>query len=360
MTAFDHDSMAAQFDKTPHIKKWGKLLEHVHDAEVMGITAQLIEMSVRGVRDLDPQLRFVLAERLGEKFGEALIAAIATHVPKAAALHFVPWQSMSSPIGIIYSIQRVFESPIEALAGLDASSTVRDTYVPTVVLGGVETPISCDAVAAASGSRKIARALPSSSQAIESLKKQWGDAQATQSLFEQLVEELLTTNDRQIVADLMAARDTPIGKIDLSRSADAIHVDLMCAGQVIHRDSQRGPANTLVCAPEHAAKIETLNGFREVKRRRRSGGIVSGGRIHEVGVYADQARIFVDPCMPIDRMYYGYRSGSPLDTGAAYAPYQFAFQRHELPDKTTQLVLALRGGWKMLSPIFYGRLAVKQ
>jgi len=342
----------ADFNKTPFIAKWSVWTAHISDKWLRGVTAHLMENTSRLLQhNAETGMDGVLVELFGEDYREALLGALAVEIPLAASHHFVPWQPMSAPVGIARVFSRRFESPVEALATLAEPEPDAEGFLPRIpemASGMIEEQV----VANADCRRKLP--LP---EVIDKFTRLWNGSkeEAAREFVRLLVRELLVSNDRTILGALMVAREEPLGTIRFA-DPELTDIDLISTGLTIQRDTYRGPANVLVGAPEHIARIDLLNGF----QAREAVGLISEAgseRIVEVGAYNRRARVFMDPLMPNNRMYYGYKGASVLDGGAVFCPYAFQFQCEDMPDGTKQLVLAFRTGWKLIYPTFYGRVA---
>jgi hypothetical protein len=171
-------------------------------------------------------------------------------------------------------------------------------------------------------SRKL-RSL-ASVEAADDLRALWGrDVDA--DLVAQMSDEMTAEIDREIVGTVLNAVENiavvPWDRATPSNLSDPDHlkslvIRMSSASQLIHRRTQRAPANWCITSSEVAALLETIDGFTAIDE-----GHVYQGGITKAGVLNRKWVIYIDPVFPIDKILMGYQGPSILDTGIIYSPY---------------------------------------
>jgi len=171
-------------------------------------------------------------------------------------------------------------------------------------------------------SRKL-RSL-ASVEAADDLRALWGrDVDA--DLVAQMSDEMTAEIDREIVGTALNAVEgqavVPWDRATPSNISDPEHLKSLVirmsrASQIVHRRTQRAPANWCITSSEVAALLETIDGFTAIDE-----GHVYQGGIVKAGVLNRKWVIYVDPVFPIDKVLMGYQGPSILDTGLIYSPY---------------------------------------
>lgn len=171
-------------------------------------------------------------------------------------------------------------------------------------------------------SRKL-RSL-ASVEAADDLRALWGrDVDA--DLVAQMSDEMTAEIDREIVGTVLNAVEAqavvPWDRATLSNISDPEHLKSLVirmsrASHIVHRRTQRAPANWVITSSEVAALLETMEGFSAIDE-----GHVYQGGISKAGVLNRKWVIYVDPVFPIDKLLMGYQGPSILDTGVIYSPY---------------------------------------
>lgn len=161
-------------------------------------------------------------------------------------------------------------------------------------------------------------------EAADDLRALWGrDVDA--DLVAQMSDEMTAEIDREIVGTILNAVETaavvPWDRATPSAVSDPDHlkslvIRMSTASQIVHRRTQRAPANWAITSSEVAALLETMDGFSAIDE-----GHVYQGGISKAGVLNRKWVIYVDPVFPIDKILMGYQGPSILDTGVIYSPY---------------------------------------
>jgi len=161
-------------------------------------------------------------------------------------------------------------------------------------------------------------------EAADDLRALWGrDVDA--DLVAQMSDEMTAEIDREIVGTVLNAVEptaiVPWDRATPSAVSDPDHlkslvIRMSAASQIVHRRTQRAPANWCITSSEVAALLETMDGFSAIDE-----GHVYQGGITKAGVLNRKWVIYVDPVFPQDKVLMGYQGPSILDTGIIYSPY---------------------------------------
>jgi hypothetical protein len=161
-------------------------------------------------------------------------------------------------------------------------------------------------------------------EAADDLRALWGrDVDA--DLVAQMSDEMTAEIDREIVGTVLNAVEStaviPWDRSPPSAVSDPDHlkslvIRMSAASQIVHRRTQRAPANWCITSSEVAALLETMDGFSAIDE-----GHVYQGGITKAGVLNRKWVIYVDPVFPSDKILMGYQGPSILDTGIIYSPY---------------------------------------
>jgi len=161
-------------------------------------------------------------------------------------------------------------------------------------------------------------------EAADDLRALWGrDIDA--DLVAHMSDEMTAEIDREIAGTALNAVE-PGSVLDWDRAtpsavSDPEHLQSLVirlseASHLIHRRTQRAPANWMITSSEVAALLDTMPGFASVDEGHvYQGGIMKGGVLNRKWV------IYVDPLFPQDEVLLGYQGPSILDTGLIYSPY---------------------------------------
>ena len=161
-------------------------------------------------------------------------------------------------------------------------------------------------------------------EAADDLRALWGrDIDA--DLVAQMADEMTAEIDRQIASTAHDAvesaavvswdRATP-SNISDPEHLKSLVIRMSTASQIIHRRTQRAPANWCITSAEVAALLDTIDGFQALDE-----GHVYQGGIMKAGVLNRKWVIYIDPVFPVDEILMGYQGPSILDTGLIYSPY---------------------------------------
>lgn len=161
-------------------------------------------------------------------------------------------------------------------------------------------------------------------EAADDLRALWGrDIDA--DLVAQMADEMTAEIDREIASTAHDAVESAAvvswDRATPSNLSDAEHlkslvIRMSTASQVIHRRTQRAPANWCITSAEVAALLDTIDGFQALDE-----GHVYQGGIMKAGVLNRKWVIYIDPVFPVDEILMGYQGPSILDTGLIYSPY---------------------------------------
>ena len=126
----------------------------------------------------------------------------------------------------------------------------------------------------------------------------------------------------------------------------------------IHQLTLRGGANFLVCSPDVATIIESIEGF---------GASTDGNQsqfamgVRQVGSLSNRWQVYKNPYMTSNEILIGFRGSNFLETGAVYAPYVPLIMTPLVYDPvnfTPRKGVMTRYAKKMVRPEFYGKIFV--
>lgn len=171
-------------------------------------------------------------------------------------------------------------------------------------------------------SRKL-KAL-ASVESADDLRSLWGrDIDADQVAI--MSDEMTAEIDREIAGTALNAveqvavvpwdRATPAGVSDPEHLKSLV-IRLSRASHIVHRRTQRAPANWIITSSDVASLLDNIDGFTAVDE----GHVYQGGIIKQ-GVLQRKWVVFVDPLFPPNQILMGYQGPSILDTGIVYSPY---------------------------------------
>ena len=158
-------------------------------------------------------------------------------------------------------------------------------------------------------------------EAADDLRALWGrDIDA--DLVAHMSDEMTAEIDREIAGTALNAVE-PAAVLDWDRATpsavsdpESLVIRLSEASHLIHRRTQRAPANWMITSSEVAALLDTMPGFASVDEGHvYQGGLMKGGVLNRKWV------VYVDPLFPQDEVLLGYQGPSILDTGLIYSPY---------------------------------------
>jgi len=161
-------------------------------------------------------------------------------------------------------------------------------------------------------------------EAADDLRALWGrDIDA--DLVAQMSDEMTAEIDREIAGTALNAvepiavvkwdRATPSGISDPEHLKSLV-IRMSRASHIIHRRTQRAPANWIITSSEIASLLDNIDSFTAVDE----GHVYQGGIIKQ-GVLKRKWVVFVDPLFPANQILMGYQGPSILDTGLIYSPY---------------------------------------
>jgi hypothetical protein len=161
-------------------------------------------------------------------------------------------------------------------------------------------------------------------EAADDLRALWGrDIDA--DLVAQMSDEMTAEIDREIAGTALNAveptaivnwdRATP-SAVDDKTHIQTLTIRLSRASHIVHRRTQRAPANWIITSSEVASLLDNIEGFTAIDE----GNVYQGGIVKQ-GVLQRKWVIYVDPLFPVNQMLLGYQGPSMLDTGLIYSPY---------------------------------------
>ena len=127
----------------------------------------------------------------------------------------------------------------------------------------------------------------------------------------------------------------------------------------IHQLTLRGGANFLVCSPDVATVIESIEGFGAVTDGNQSQFAMG---VRQVGSLSNRWNVYKNPYMTSNEILIGFRGSNFLETGAVYAPYVPLIMTPLVYDPvnfTPRKGVMTRYAKKMVRPEFYGKIYVK-
>ena len=127
----------------------------------------------------------------------------------------------------------------------------------------------------------------------------------------------------------------------------------------IHQRTMRGGANFLVCSPQVATILESINGYK-VDTDGRDMQYAMG--VQRTGTLNQQIQVYKNPYMLENVMLVGYRGANFLETGAVYAPYIPLIMTQTVLDPnnfTPRRGVQTRYAKRMIRPEFYGTIVIE-
>ena len=127
----------------------------------------------------------------------------------------------------------------------------------------------------------------------------------------------------------------------------------------IHQLTLRGGANFLVCSPDVATIIESIEGFGAATDGNQSQFAMG---VRQVGSLSNRWNVYKNPYMTSNEILVGFRGSNFLETGAVYAPYVPLIMTPLVYDPvnfTPRKGVMTRYAKKMVRPEFYGKIFVK-
>jgi len=201
-------------------------------------------------------------------------------------------------------------------------------------------------------------------EASDDLRALWGrDIDA--DLVAHMSDEMTAEIDREIAGTALNAvepdailtwnRATPSGVSD-PEHLQSLVIRMSEASHLIHRRTQRAPANWIITSSEVAALLDTMPGFASVDEGHvYQGGVMKGGVLNRKFV------IYVDPQFPQDEILLGYQGPSILDTGMVYSPYvpmEITPNFVDPNDYSLRRAIRTRHKVTLIRPEFYSKIKV--
>ena len=189
-------------------------------------------------------------------------------------------QPMTGPVGIVY-----FYRPRSGTTVMTNTDTGEEVRVPELVLDIAPATITAE---------------PRKMKAL----RDWGDG--TDATVEGLLDEI----SREIIGTMMNCM-TDETVVESVLKGETLEDQVSRASHVIHRRSQRAPANRLVANAEMLTKLG-------VECPEASDDI----RLQDLGTIDEgKRRVFLDPLFPKGQILVWYHGQNVLDTGIIYSPY---------------------------------------
>ncbi len=201
-------------------------------------------------------------------------------------------------------------------------------------------------------------------EAADDLRSMWGrDIDA--DLVAQMSDHLTAEIDREIAGTAFQAvepgailkwdRQTPAAVTEMDHLQSLV-VRMSEASHLIHRRTQRAPANWCITSSEVAALLDTMPGFSSVDDGHvYQGGVMKGGVLNRKWV------IYVDPEFPSNEILMGYQGPSILDSGLAYCPYvpiELSPMFYDPSDQSMRRSIRTRHKVQLLRPEFFSRIQI--
>jgi len=154
-----------------------------------------------------------------------------------------------------------------------------------------------------------------------------------QEILEYVFEELLTDVSREILCTMLNSADDS-ARITETTSTRLLD-DIGRASHLIHRNSQRAPANNIVANE----RMLVLLGM-DVP--------ISNGQVQKIGTLERKWTVYLDPYFPKGNLLLWYNGPSHMDSAIIYSPYQYNFAPFD--DSGRKYVSRVRHKISMLKP----------
>lgn len=209
-------------------------------------------------------------------------------------------------------------------------------------------------------------------EAVEDMRAMHG-VDAEHEIVDTFANDVLLEIDRQIIGELVngamhqasyAYAAAFPGEIESIRHSITM---LNALSAKIHRTSQRGQANFIVCGPDYQALLENLSTHADYQSIIEQGTAASYGPLNsnygitQVGVLKKKWAVYVDPYMDPTKVLIGLKGRSYYDAGYVYAPYIPLSMTPTFlnpDDQTNRKGVWSRYATKMLRPEYYGVLNI--
>lgn len=251
-------------------EKWG--LADEADKERAGFTSLILENQSRHFTRLVEETRAIWGPT---DWSSDLLDSLKSRLMTHPLYDLCGMQPMTGPIGVVY-----YYRPQSGTTVMTNANTGEEIRVPEIVL-------SIEPITITAESRRLK-----------------GFVGADESV-DGMVVELLTELSREIINTMMPTAPESGNYV----TEDADHwEELRRAAHVIHRRSQRAPANRIVANAEMLTKL----------------GIEcpddDSAYIQSMGEH-DGRLVFLDPAFPKGQILAWYQGATPLDTGLIFSPY---------------------------------------
>ena len=268
------------------IEKWE--LSDWEDGYRAGVTGLILENQERYFRQLkeDGQLPENMVEMFGEGWRQDVYDAIKHAWRESPLPEICSVQPFTGPIGTIaYFLQRTQPQPP---AG----------GIPEFRLDIKLTEVRAEC-------RKNGMHIDS-----ETFKS---DLVTRSELLKTCFEEVHTQLVREVLGTFLNA--APKSSVVESADPSDLKMNIARASNIVHRLTQRAPANHIIGNSEVVATLGLpVDGF--------------NGSVRKVGVLDGKWTVWHDPLFPGNQVMAWYQGQSLLDTGLVYSPYQDEFLRH--------------------------------
>jgi len=254
-------------------EKWD-LADEADEARA-NFTSILLDNQARHIQRLTEETRAVSIGTWVSDIFDSLKSKLMTH----PLFDLCAMQPMSQPVGIVY-----YYRPRAGTTEMTDTRTGEKITVPSIQLDIAPVTIT---------------AQPRMVKAFR------GQHETTDAA----VEELLSEVSREIIGEMLNSQvvDDHPGYID---GVDDLKEKLSRAGHIIHRQSQRAPANRIVANAEMLTKLGIECPEDDDTQL-----------IQALGDLDEKWKVFLDPLFPKGKILTWYQGESPMDTGIAYSPY---------------------------------------
>lgn len=221
-----------------------------------------------------------------------------------------------------------------------------------------------------------------SQEAVEDLRSQQG-LEAETEMVAMNAQNMAYEMDRQVIDDMFQGSTGTVGTFDRAVAGGVAELDhlrgilttMSTVAAVIHRKTNRAPANFVVTSPDIGAllaQLTTSADFRPSYSSDQTGGTYptdmirpmsqhGQSQIYRLGTLQHKMVVYEDPQFTRDMMLLGLKSDSYLDSGYALCPYiplQITQAFLDPNDMGIRQGMRTRYGRKLTRQEFYGQIRV--
>lgn len=272
--------------------KWGM------DAKVypQRCTAMVLENQSRHFQQLNQEAGD--GKKVNKELARNLMSGFKRKLPSHPIFQICSVQPLTAPIGIVHWYQH------------QVSNANVEGRVPEVRLDIQHTEIRAEA--------RRCKALLSAPTSLTELE----NGPSVGELIQMGVDEYLTELAREILGTMLnmcIAENS--GRVD-QLGSEKLEIQVSKTAHMIHRQTQRAPANKLIGNQASLAKLGVT--VPTVTKGEITVPVGDGG-IVDLDVWNGKFRVYFDPLFPDDKIMMWYNSDtSPYDTGLIYSPYIMA------------------------------------